>query len=87
MNWSDFVTRRASSIGIAVLAGGAAACSGMTSPGSTLAGEVPESSPTMSSPSEYGARPISAESGADYFLRTAGAIPTQPGSPTRSSSR
>ncbi len=59
----------------------------MMTPGPSLAGEIPESSPTMSSPSEYGARPISAEAGADYFLRTGGAIPTPPGSLPDSSSR
>ncbi len=33
------------------------------------------SSPTMSSPAEYAERPISAEAGADYFLRTGGGDP------------
>ncbi|MDB4940955.1 MAG: hypothetical protein JWP97_489 [Labilithrix sp.] len=33
------------------------------------------STPTMSSPEEYAERPISAEAGADYFLRTGGGDP------------
>lgn len=66
---------RTTVLALTILAAGAAACSGMTGPGSSLSAEIPESSPTMSSPTEYGARPISAEAGADYFLRTGGGDP------------
>ena len=56
-----------------------AACTGSRtagSPGSAAAVADPgKSTVTMSSPAEYGDRPISAEAGAEYFLNTGGGDP------------
>ena len=53
---------------------GAAPRSGAPEP-KAVASSRDQSTPEMSSPAEYGERPISAEAGADYFLKTGGGDP------------
>ena len=59
----------------AVLAACAGASTGAPSASAPSDADHGKSSPTMSSPAEYGERPISAEAGADYFLVTGGGDP------------